>query len=935
MRQSLNAMGIAILFMIFMSVRIFALPQEDLSTNQENPLREYTKENPLVFEDAPDLWPYAFHDDNGEEMGYNLDLVRAIMERLNTPYVIRLKERREVLNDLKDGKADLTLGMDAHFHNSYAKFGKVLVHLFTHSIVWPKKEKQTVFKLSDLGHETVIVHKGSYSHHLMESNGWHYNAIPHTDMKRAIIELSESEEGQILWNTASLKSLLHMYHIDNLNIAPVEMTDGEYRFMSNDIWLLNKIDSVYNEIDSRGELASLQNKWFYPETQNTNIPSWIWNVLNISIVLIVSLIFYAIWAIYRERRAIQESKKRTRRLALIMKTSGLSIWQFDFKVRKFIWLNHDGVASQRYPISAMTNRVGEENMRKIVDCLDKLENEEMETIQLEIVTFAESNPAGGNRIYVINMSVLRREHGKPSIVIAVCSDVYEERKRQQEAMERLSQYRSVFDTALVDMVYYDKDGNITDMNERAEQTFRMSLEEVVKNKITMQKIMAIKDFDYYSFDYFYSSLIVNPDGSQCNIKSDNAMFYELQLVPIHDENGALQCVYGTGRDVTEAVLTYRSLQKSVAEVKQATQKVTDYTQNINYVMGVGGVRMAFYSPSAHTLTIFKGLEIVQHTLTQSRCMILSHETSKKTAMRAMDSMDGLTRNSITADIMTTLRIKGKNLFLRFRFVPSFDAEGKVSGYFGMCRDLSEIKATEVLLQKETVRAQEVEDLKNSFLRNMSYEIRTPLNAVVGFSELFQLEHSPEEELIFIEEIKNNSAHLLDLINDILFLSRLDAHMIELNVQPTDFSRTFENHCESAWNEYKKEGVKYIVENRYDQLVVNIDDVNIGRIIEQVVRNATQHTDHGMVSARYEYINGRLLITIEDTGKGMSEQMLSQIYERFTSGNHKGTGLGLPICRELTEQMGGKIEISSTEGKGTVVWITIPATASTINRKKDY
>ena len=253
----------------------------------------------------------------------------------------------------------------------------------------------------------------------------------------------------------------------------------------------------------------------------------------------------------------------------------------------------------------------------------------------------------------------------------------------------------------------------------------------------------------------------------------------------------------------------------------------------------------------------------------------------------------------------------------------------------MCRDLSEIKATEVLLQKETIRAQEVEDLKNSFLRNMSYEIRTPLNAVVGFSDLFELDHTPEDELIFIEEIKNNSAHLLDLINDILFLSRLDAHMIEINKQPTDFSLSFANHCEAAWADYQKEGVKYIVENRYDQLVVDIDDTNIGRVIEQIVRNAVQHTDQGMVSARYDYINGKLFITIEDTGKGMSEELLSQIYERFTSGNHKGTGLGLPICKELTEQMGGTIEINSTEGKGTVVWIVIPATASAINRKNDY
>jgi signal transduction histidine kinase len=158
-------------------------------------------------------------------------------------------------------------------------------------------------------------------------------------------------------------------------------------------------------------------------------------------------------------------------------------------------------------------------------------------------------------------------------------------------------------------------------------------------------------------------------------------------------------------------------------------------------------------------------------------------------------------------------------------------------------------------------------------------------------------------------------------------------MIEYNVQPTDFALSFEGHCYIGWANHQKEGVEYIVENRFDKIIVNIDDTNIGRVIEQVIANATKHTDSGFVRAHYDYVGDRLMIVIEDTGSGIAPDVLKHIYERFASGNNNGTGLGLPICKEIIEQMNGNIYISTKEGKGTTVCIIIPCEAITIERKK--
>jgi signal transduction histidine kinase len=296
-------------------------------------------------------------------------------------------------------------------------------------------------------------------------------------------------------------------------------------------------------------------------------------------------------------------------------------------------------------------------------------------------------------------------------------------------------------------------------------------------------------------------------------------------------------------------------------------------------------------------------------------------------------MDDLTTQPIDTVVLTNLRSGGQPLYLQVSLVPTFNEQGEVENYFGLCRDVTDIKVSEQQLEKETERAKEVEELKNSFLRNMSYEIRTPLNTVVGFAELFENEHQQEDETIFVKEIKDNAAHLLHLINDILFLSRLDAHMIEINRQPTDFAKTFESHCINGWANEQHEGVRYTISNHFEQLVVDIDDANLGLIINQITTNAAQHTTSGTVRARYDYFDGKLMIAVEDTGSGITEENMKHIFERFNTGG-KGTGLGLPICLELAKQMGGHIDISSKVGYGTTVWVVIPCELIAMERKID-
>ena len=257
-----------LLFTIYISVTsIFA---------QSDTPRTYTETSPLVYEDVWDLWPYSFLNDNGEPDGFNVDLIRLIMKELGIPYVIKMKSQPEAFRDLKEGRSDLMLGLQVGFHNEFGKYSQNAVTLFTQSIVTPVKNKNEIKRFRDLSNHQVIVNDSSLVHHLMVEYGWGDNALPVEDMREAIQEVSAKEQGQIIWNTLSLKWLMRRYHTDNLELTPVNMQHGQYKFMSNNQALLNMLDEAYAKLYTNDMIQPLQDKWFYPKRGEQKVQNGMW-----------------------------------------------------------------------------------------------------------------------------------------------------------------------------------------------------------------------------------------------------------------------------------------------------------------------------------------------------------------------------------------------------------------------------------------------------------------------------------------------------------------------------------------------------------------------------------------------------------------------------------------------------------------------------------
>ena len=910
---------------------------------QSDTTRVFSESSPLIYEDVWDLWPYSFLNDNGDPDGFNIDLIRLMMKDLNIPYVIRLKPSSEAYHDLKEGKSDLMLGLAQGFHDEFGMYSKNAVTLFTQSVVTPMNKPVEIKAFRDLGKPglKVIVNDSSLRHHLMIDYGWGANALPDKDIGEAIQRVSAKGEGQIVWNTLSLKWLINRYHIDDLELTPVNMPHGEYKFMSNNQQLLDKLDEAYTRLYTNDKIQPLQDKWFYPERQNMDEPTGMWYLLGGGLLLLVFMVVYVISYRIQDRKIRLENIKRNNRLALILQTSQVHIWTYDIKTNQFSWHNDNGQVAYTYSMEEFSQRYSREDFVSLKSALEKLaetrktdEEEEEKEIELNLrAKDLETIPAGeqslgmggdtNDRDYHIVLSVLSRDkNGNPAVIIGTKKDVTEEQQQKRLDEERTLRYWSIFYTPILGIILFNKDGRLVNINPKACDIFGCNAEETIEEGIDIHSMFNIDIQDLEDMDGYQATQTVSDD-----------MITEFRLRTIHDDAGEMLGVFAFCRDITMSVSSKDQEKEVQKKIDALHDEQRQYDEILNATISDTDIRQVTYSPDSHTLTIYRGTDTIQHALTQTRCMTLVDEQSQRQAMRLLSNMDGYEDKVIEYNIRTTLRSKeGRPLILYFRLEPCHGNDGKVKEYCGMLRDISEMDWIERQMELQTAKVQEVEKTKSGFVKNMVQEIRNPMSAVVKHVAQINDDHPTANEPELCKVIQQNADYLLHIVDNILYLSRLEARMVEINRQPQNFAELFESQCATGWMKFMNADTHYIVENPYEQLTVDIDAENLGHVIEQVTCNAAQHTKRGTVRARYDYIGRRLIISVDDTGEGIPEAELTRIQE-MQGGAHNTKGLGLAITKELVSQMGGTFEISSEEGSGNTIYIMIPCHASVIKRKK--
>lgn len=636
-----------------------------------------------------------------------------------------------------------------------------------------------------------------------------------------------------------------------------------------------------------------------------------------------------------------DSKRQKARLALILKTGRLRLWFFYPATRHYCYLSETGDYEREYNPAEFCQQFHRDEIERLSSIIYDICDGKQVTAKMSLRSRAKNE--SDCRYYEVSISVASRDaQGMPTSLMGIQHDVTEEYRRKEKIRQLLVRYHTIFNSSLLSMLFYDKNGVLTDINERACKDFNVkSREQVLDGSFLLENNPFYSQIPLDKMENSLTGSIIDFNDYQEEkyrleeLKLSGKMYYESTINPIRNEQGELEGVYMAGRDVSEMVNSYHRQQEGVKLLQQATESIWQYINNIDYALSVSGVQLVNYYPKAYTFEILNRETHSNLHMSQLRCIRLATPRFRRTVNSVLNRMDHLTKHGISQAIETEIRDKkGRQIWLLFNMVPMLDDNGEVERYFGTYRDITDTVETEQQLAVETQKAQETELLKQTFLTNMSYEIRTPLNIILGYAGLFTGEHDEKDEPVFMEQIKHSTQELLRLVNDVLYLSRLEAHMEDYRKEIVDLAQTFDGQCQIGMTDIRP-GVEVFINQPYNSLVVNIDMNHVSMIIHRLCALACQSTSDGSITAGCEYHRGELTIRIEDTGMGFTEEELSHLFEHFArnaKGDIIGSGLDWPIIQLLTQQMGGSIDVQSDYGKGTSVWVSLPCTASVLKRK---
>jgi len=300
---------------------------------------------------------------------------------------------------------------------------------------------------------------------------------------------------------------------------------------------------------------------------------------------------------------------------------------------------------------------------------------------------------------------------------------------------------------------------------------------------------------------------------------------------------------------------------------------------------------------------------------------------------AWDAWQDATLNCTAYSLECRLRrYDGEYFWWLIRGVPVQDEHGKVLKWFGTCTDIHKLKLAEEELIKAKEHAEESDRLKTSFLANMSHEIRTPMNGILGFAELLKEPGlSGEEQQKYISIIEKSGARMLNIINDIISISKVESGLMEVSTSETNLNTLIEFILSFFKPEADQKGIEFFCKKlvSVNDTTVITDSEKVYAILSNLVKNALKFTKEGTIEIGYTKKEKEFEFFVKDTGVGILQEQKEFIFERFRQGseslnrNYEGAGLGLTISKAYVEMLGGKIWVESDQGKGSIFYFTIP------------
>lgn len=480
---------------------------------------------------------------------------------------------------------------------------------------------------------------------------------------------------------------------------------------------------------------------------------------------------------------------------------------------------------------------------------------------------------------------------------------------------------NIFKYLPIGIELYDMDGVLVDLNDKELEMFHIEKKEDVLGinifdnpifpKEMKERLKKNEDADF-TFRYDFSKV-----GSYYqNTQKQGTIDLMTKVTTLYNSEHQPINYLLINADKTETTVAYNKIQ----EFEEFFELVGDYAKvgyaHFNILSGHGYAQKSWYRNvgEADETPLSDIFGTYRHFHPDDRALLIRFLD---------DARKGLTTQ--LSKEMRVLREDGTYTWTHVNLlVKKYAPQDRIIEIISINYDITELKRTEEMLVKARDKAEASDRLKSAFLANMSHEIRTPLNAIVGFSSLLTSTENAAEKELYNSLIGHNNKLLLNLINDVIDLSKIESGYLELRPDWVNLTELLDESV-AEYAHQVPSGVELLTNYPAHDSLVELDKLRIKQILSNFLSNALKNTTTGHVEVFYEVDHQSVRIGVKDTGRGIPQNMLEKIFERFEKLDSfaQGTGLGLPICKLIVEKMNGRILVDSQLGIGTTFIIELP------------
>ncbi|MDC7147507.1 PAS domain-containing sensor histidine kinase [Bacteroides ovatus] len=480
---------------------------------------------------------------------------------------------------------------------------------------------------------------------------------------------------------------------------------------------------------------------------------------------------------------------------------------------------------------------------------------------------------------------------------------------------------NIFKYLPIGIELYDMDGVLVDLNDKELEMFHIEKKEdvlginIFENPIfpkeMKERLKKNEDADF-TFRYDFSKV-----GSYYqNTQKQGTIDLVTKVTTLYNSEHQPINYLLINADKTETTVAYNKIQ----EFEEFFELVGDYAKvgyaHFNVLSGHGYAQKSWYRNvgEAYETPLSDIFGTYRHFHPDDRALLI----------RFLDDA----RNGLTTQLskeMRVLREDGTYTWTHVNLlVKKYAPQDRIIEIISINYDITELKRTEEMLVKARDKAEASDRLKSAFLANMSHEIRTPLNAIVGFSSLLTSTENAAEKELYNSLIGHNNKLLLNLINDVIDLSKIESGYLELRPDWVNLTELLDESVAEYVHQVPS-GVELLTNYPAHDSLVELDSLRIKQILSNFLSNALKNTATGHVEVFYEVDHQSVRIGVKDTGRGIPQNMLEKIFERFEKLDSfaQGAGLGLSICKLIVEKMNGRVLVDSQLGIGTTFVIELP------------